>query len=103
MADSLTIRDELERAYSAVISSREGVIVLKHIMEVTGFNHELKTYNPATSELNIHATLYNLSKRDVWIRVKDFLTPKQQSFLEEESFIKVELENTDNSEDEDNE
>lgn len=84
MAKALTPHEALEKAYYSVLKFPEGIIVMKHILELTGYNaKDLMTFNPATSELNIHATVYNLSKRDVWVKIKEFLTPEQQAFIEQ--------------------
>lgn len=94
----IIVRDELEKAYAAVMSFPEGIRVLRHILEITGYSSdEIKTYDPSTSELNANATIYNLSKRDVWLEVKKFITPKQQCVLEETPIINIEY--TEESED----
>lgn len=102
MPAPLTLRDELEKAYAAVMSFPEGLTVLRHILGVTGYADILKTYDPQTSELNVNATLYNLSKRDVWIQIKEYLTPKQQCILEEEPLVKIiQTDDIDNQEEND--
>lgn len=90
-----TIREVLEKAYSAVLSFPEGLTVLRHILELTGYTtDDIKRYDPKTSELNIHASLYNLAQRDLWIEIKKYITPKQQCVLEEEPFITIQPQET---------
>jgi hypothetical protein len=83
MAKALTPHETLEKAYFSILKFPEGVLIMKHILDITGYNApDLMTYNPATSELNINASIYNLSKRDVWVKIKEFLTPEQQAYIE---------------------
>lgn len=80
--ERLKAKQALEQAYDVVASFDAGREVLRHIMLVSGYQDHLKTVSPATGELNIHATTYNLSKRDVWVDIRPFLSAHNRREIE---------------------
>lgn len=73
---------QLAQAWDRVANTPDGLQVLQHILKMTGYQDKLMTFNPATSELNTQATIYNLSKRDVWTGIQKMLTPAQLQNIE---------------------
>lgn len=73
--------EELDRAYRAVCSFPEGVQVLRHICELTGYRKALTSVNQQ-GEINVQASLNNLAKRDLWQVI--------QMYLDDESKVKIE-------------
>ncbi|MDE2099358.1 MAG: hypothetical protein KGL39_19045 [Patescibacteria group bacterium] len=71
-----------KRAYDAVASTSDGILVLRHIYEETGYADRLTTLNQHTLEVNTHATLYNFARRDFWLDVVRYLTPQQRAAIE---------------------
>lgn len=79
--NKLSDKEKLERAFEVIMAHAEGVEVLRHIMELSGYQKELMTYNNQF-ELNTNATIYNLSKRDIWIEIRKLLSAKNLSEIE---------------------
>src|ERR1019366_6082581 len=79
-----TSHDRLKEAFSAVMSFPEGVTAMRQIMLDCGWTETARTYDPKTSELNPWATIYNGSQRDVWLKLREHLTPQQRALIETE-------------------
>lgn len=78
--DDFAIR--MQRATSVLMSMREGRLVLRELLRVTGYHSKITHQDPATGEINSMATMYNLSRRDVWQFLRQFMTPEQEALLE---------------------
>ena len=61
--------NSLAQAYKMVASTREGVEVLRHIMQLSGYKSPIVTFSRESLEVNPFASIYNASKRDVWLEV----------------------------------
>lgn len=68
-------REKLRKAFEAVAEWPDGLTVLRHIYALSGYGLDVKRFDPNTNEILPNATLYNLSKRDVWLKVKPLLPP----------------------------
>lgn len=62
--------EALNQAFRLVASTPEGVEVLRHVLWLTGFASPLITYSRESLELNGMASIYNVSKRDVWMEIR---------------------------------
>ena len=82
MIEQAIEKQRLEQAFKVVADIEAGRQVLRYVMELTGYQEKLMTYNPGTSELNPQATLYNFSKRDMWLELREFITPRQRCLIE---------------------
>lgn len=73
--------DRIRLAYQAVTASADGIKVLQHFLSLTGYQERLVRTN-SESEVNIHATVYNLAQRDMWMQVRKYLSATQLRAIE---------------------
>jgi len=76
-----TPEDKLRLAYQDVTAKAPGIEVLRHIFAITGFQDRLVRTN-SESEINVNATIYNLAQRDLWLQVRQYLSPTQIRAIE---------------------
>ncbi|HEY9791440.1 MAG TPA: hypothetical protein V6D22_13635 [Candidatus Obscuribacterales bacterium] len=77
----LSVEDVL-RAFDSVANTPDGEIVLRAIFELSRYDKGVMTYDANTSDLNVNATIYNLSKRDVWLKFRQYLTAEKRALIE---------------------
>jgi hypothetical protein len=75
-------QDPVKRAFEQVMSTEAGRVVLSHIHFLCGYDTPLMTYDPATREANVSATLYNTARRDVWMDLRRSLSWKDAARIE---------------------
>jgi hypothetical protein len=75
---------EIEEAFKEVSSTPEGQTVLRFFMETLGWKEPMLAINPKTQEIIELSTIYNVSKRDVWMTVRELIPVKQLNAIEME-------------------
>ena len=69
-------RDELKRCFNGMASWPEGLAVLREIHRLTGHNQKCMRFDPATGEINAYASVYNQGRQELWLGVRELLTPE---------------------------
>jgi len=76
--------EHLQKDYDAVLSTAAGRNVMRHILFLSEYTAELKSYNVQTLELDHYGTIYNIGRRDIWFAVRQFLRPEHRMQIEYE-------------------
>lgn len=67
--------DEMGRALQAVASTPEGRVVLRHVMNLSGYHRgDVLRLDPKTFDVNVDASMYNLALRNVWQNIRQFMS-----------------------------
>lgn len=75
--------DALIGAFQNVCATEDGILLLRFIRDECGFLLPSTIINPTTGEVNQKSTEYNDAKRDVYLRVRNYIPKK--------SLIKIEF------------
>ena len=75
-------KDDIAKLFERVASTADGVRLLRHILSLTNYDKPIMRYDAASGELNNGATIYNLSKRDVWLAIRQHLSPQSLAIIE---------------------
>lgn len=62
--------ERLTAAYRMMAASPHGAAVFRHILWLCGFHSPIVTFSRDTFELNEKASIYNASKRDIWLEIR---------------------------------
>lgn len=73
---------DLQRAYELVANTPEGLEVLRDIFEWSLYDRDTLAVNHNTGEINALSTIYNKSKRDLWLRVRRNLSARVRALIE---------------------
>lgn len=79
------LQDDLTHAYRLVAGSKEGGMVLRHIMRLTGYQAPLCM--PGIQGVDVNGSLMNMAKRDLWLEIRSRLD--QQSLVKVENHVEV--------------
>jgi hypothetical protein len=66
---------ELQLAFRRLAKTPDGILVLRWLMELLGWKAPMLAMKPSTNEIVESSTIYNVSKRDVWITIRQMLPP----------------------------
>lgn len=75
---------ELRQAFARLTKTEDGVKVMRHIMTECGFKESSMVMNATTNEILPMSSLWNESKRGVWIDVRRMIPHKQLNLIEME-------------------
>jgi len=81
----------LRKCISVASSNAEGIIMLRHIFGMCGYDKHSITMNPESQELNTQATIYNEARRNVWLEFRNLIPVKARKKIEYEKtkFLEV--------------
>lgn len=76
--DEAKVNDEkrLRTAMRKVFGSEEGLVVLHYLMVECGYQATSITLNRQTHEMLVENTVYNEARRNLYLQLRKFLTPK---------------------------
>ncbi len=83
---------QMKKVVAVASSNAEGIILLRHIMDLCGFTKFSVTMNPQTQEVNDKATLYNEARRNVWLEIRNLIPVTARKKIEYEKTIFLEEE-----------
>lgn len=73
----------MRKAFDEVCATDAGLIVLKKVFELSGYDAFLMRYDSANSgEINPISSIYNLSKRELWRDLRTHIAPQHLSLIE---------------------
>lgn len=75
---------DLERAFKDVAATEEGRMVLFHLMTLCGYKEPSMVLNPVTNEILTNTSMWNESKRGVWLDIRKKIPPKSLNVIEME-------------------
>lgn len=75
---------ELRQAFARLAKTEDGIKVMRHIMAECGFKESSMVMNAATHEILPMSSLWNESKRGVWIDIRKMIPHKQLNIIEME-------------------
>ncbi len=81
----------LRRTIAVAASNAEGIIMLRHIFSMCGYDKFSITMNPESQELNTQATIYNEARRNIWLEFRNLIPVKARKKIEYEKtkFLEV--------------
>ncbi len=81
----------LRKCIAVGASSAEGIIMLRHIFGMCGYDKFSVTMNPQSQELNTEATIYNEARRNIWLEFRNLIPVKARKKIEYEKtkFLEV--------------
>ncbi len=68
------INKTLKRAFNNVTSDEDGIIVIRYIMEQSGWHGDLIVGNPETGDIHDRGTLYNNARRILYKQLRRFIS-----------------------------
>ena len=81
--DARAKRDkELRNAFIIVCTKAEGILVMRHLMQTCGYEKSDTTMDPATGEINPLASIYNQSRRNVYVELRRLIPVKFRTKIE---------------------
>ena len=66
----------LSNLFNDVCITAEGILVLRHIMQICGFQKTSIVGDPTTGDLQSRGTFYNEARRNVYLELRKFIKPK---------------------------
>lgn len=77
-----TSQDEIKHHFKEVAATESGKEVLRWFMKECGFKEPVLALTRDTGEISVHNTVYNVSKRDVWIQARTWIPVKMRNVIE---------------------
>jgi hypothetical protein len=65
---------KLRNAFNNVAKTSSGKVVFRYLMKECGFNEPAVVASCATGEINPLGSIYNEARRDVYMRIRKFLS-----------------------------
>lgn len=75
----------LEKQMATVSSTEEGLAVLKHIMDLTGYKRRALSINSENGEVNLVASALNEARRGLWIDIKRLIPIDKLVLIEQDT------------------
>jgi len=76
--------EELGKAFDLVASTREGQAVLNYIYAISGYGDPSLVRLDGHGKVDPEGSLYNLSKRDLWVHIRGQINPELLPLIEKE-------------------
>ncbi len=77
-------RKLLKRDYAIVAASPEGLNVMKHIFNLSGYSKNLIVGNPSSGDILSKGTFYNIVRRATWVELRQLIPVKSLKKIEYE-------------------
>ncbi len=77
---------ELKDIFAQVCTMAEGILALRHLMDVCGYQKISIVGNPVTGDINDRSTLYNEAQRNIYLGLRKLIPYK---FLKQIEFPSI--------------
>lgn len=77
----------LKRSFTHVANSPDGIIVLRHIMEQSGWDTDLIVGDPTTGDIHDRGTLFNVARRSLYKHMRNLIPVRALKRIEYEKTI----------------
>lgn len=77
----------LKRAFTHVANNPDGIIVLRHIMEQSGWDTDLVVGDPTTGDIHDRGTLFNVARRITYRHIRKLIPVRALKRIEFEKTI----------------
>ena len=77
----------LKRAFTHTANDPDGIIVLRHIMEQSGWDSDLIVGDPTTGDIHNKGTLFNVARRSMYKQLRRLIPVRALKIIEFEKTI----------------
>lgn len=64
------------------VDTEHGLTVFRHIMYICGYQSPSVVANSQTGEINIHSTVYNEARRNLWLTLRQYIPQDRLTLIE---------------------
>ncbi len=79
-------REQLNKIFSEICITADGILVLRHIMEICGYQKISIVGDPVSGDIHDRGTLYNEARRNVYLEIRKYIPSR---FLKQIEFPSI--------------